>query len=65
MSIRRACALCQQNRYGEYKKRKTKALDAPLKARLNESASIRIRFKEDGLKLRIIGVRDIVAQQNI
>ena len=44
VSISRACAVCQQNRSGWYKKRKTKALDAPLKARMHEIASTRIRF---------------------
>ena len=44
MSVSRACAVCQQNRSGWYKKRKTKALDAPLKARMHEIASTRIRF---------------------
>ena len=44
VSISRACAVCQQNRSGWYKKRKAKALDAPLKARMHEIASTRIRF---------------------
>ena len=44
VSVSRACAVCQQNRSGWYKKRKTKALDVPLKARMHEIASTRIRF---------------------
>ncbi len=44
VSISRACSVCNQHRSGWYKKRKTKVLDAPLKARMHEIASTRIRF---------------------
>jgi len=44
VSIKRACAVCLQSRSGWYVRRKTKSLDAPLKSRMREIASTRIRF---------------------
>lgn len=44
MSIQRACAVCKQSRSGWYDKPKVKALDAPLKKRMHEIASTRVRF---------------------
>jgi putative transposase len=44
VSIQRACAVCKQSRSGWYDKPKVKALDAPLKKRMHEIASTRVRF---------------------
>ncbi|CAP40538.1 probable transposase [Bordetella petrii] len=44
MSVNRACHVCQQSRAGWYQKLKPKVLDAPLKARMHEIASTRVRY---------------------
>jgi putative transposase len=44
VSIKRACLVCQQSRAGWYQQPKPKLLDAPLKARMHEIASTRVRY---------------------
>ena len=44
MSIVRACSVCQQCRSGWYQKPKPRVLDAPLKTRMHEIASTRVRY---------------------
>ncbi|MGA0129564.1 MAG: IS3 family transposase [Burkholderiales bacterium] len=44
VSIQRACKVCLQSRAGWYKKPQGKPLDEPLKARMREIASTRVRF---------------------
>ncbi len=44
MSIVRACAVCQQCRSGWYQKPKPRMMDMPLKARMHEIASSRVRY---------------------
>ncbi len=44
VSVKRACHVCMQSRSTWYKKLKGKPLDAPLKARMHEIASARVRF---------------------
>ncbi len=44
VSVNRACQVCQQSRAGWYQKLKPKVLDVPLKVRMHEIASTRVRF---------------------
>ncbi|WP_442952013.1 IS3 family transposase [Orrella sp. JC864] len=44
ISVNRACQICQQSRAGWYQKPKPKLLDEPIKAKMHEIASTRVRF---------------------
>ncbi|AKZ28967.1 transposase [Ralstonia solanacearum] len=44
VSIKRACQVCRQSRAGWYQKPKPRLLDAPIKARMHEIASTRVRY---------------------
>jgi putative transposase len=44
ISVKRACCVCQQSRAGWYQQAKEKLLDPPLKKRMHEIASTRVRY---------------------
>jgi len=44
ISVKRACSVCQQSRGGWYQRLKVKLLDPPLKKRMHEIASVRVRY---------------------
>ncbi len=44
VSVKRACSVCQQSRGGWYQRAKEKPLDTPLKKRMHEIASTRVRY---------------------
>ena len=44
ISVKRACSVCQQSRAGWYQRPNVKLLDLPLKKRMHEIASVRVRY---------------------